>query len=272
MPFETLIALASAVSGVLLAVGGIVAGRGWGAKSAAAQNDQLQDDINTLRKDLERARQNKKGQSDGASGAVSEQDHREMTELVVSLRTKLEQTETTSMKASAEAQRLRAQLDDTTQQLEHSKAKVQELEQANAAQVSTGQEAAAYKDLQKELQEAKRAVAKLEVVEKERDIALRRIRELDRAQPEDARLRSLQDQLRASENARTKLEQELRAAASKQSGIDPDELQKLRAELAAANDRLSVTELVMDGVRARSNMLTQELKKARQQLEEYKKA
>ena len=39
------------------------------------------------------------------------------------------------------------------------------------------------------------------------------------------------------------------------------EIERLRAEIVAANERVAISERVMEGVRARSNMLSQEIKK-----------
>ena len=274
MPSDALITMVTAISsasGALLALGGIVAGMGWGAKRGERDAKRFKLEAEELRSDLARVR----ADNDTLQLAVAEsekvklleQEHQQLTETVRSLRADLEQTQQRAKTSEQGLQAAQQRLQETTDALHAAKKQVQLLEQAPPAPPSNLREL----ELEKELIDARKSIAKLEVVEKERDIALRRIRELDKAPPEDARLRSLQNQLRACETARAKLEQQLRAAASKSTGIDPDEMQKLRAELTTANDRIAVTERVMDGVRARSNLLTQELKKVRQELEECRK-
>ncbi|HNS97785.1 MAG TPA: hypothetical protein PLJ27_20110 [Polyangiaceae bacterium] len=94
--------------------------------------------------------------------------------------------------------------------------------------------------LEAERTTTKRLTERLEKVEKERDDAMERVK-------------SLASKLRAQEDAATK-------APSEQ------QMEALRQEVEVAKERVAVSERVMEGVRARSAMLSQELKKVKAEL------
>lgn len=274
---ELIIAVVSASSAVLLTVGGLVAGRGMGDMASRQKRMDMQATINSLRDKLQEAITKADGARAQMEALRVDTDNRPAAriegvepEKLAAVEARLAETEAKLKKAEAAADEadkefsiVREKLDKTEKRLAEANRQVAELE--GSAKGDNRLEA-----LEAELADAKRLAIKLEVVEKERDHALRRIRELDKKPAEEARLRTLTEQLKASEAARAKLEQQLRESAPGKPVTGSDEVEKLRAEVAAANERIAVSERVMDGVRARSNMLAQELKNTKAELESLK--
>ncbi len=246
---ELVIAAVSASCAVLLTVGGVLVGRAFGDMASRTRAAKSQATITSLQQSLQdalakadAARAEVEALRVDSDEKVSQALGAEMakSETFDALKTRLEDTEAKLKKAQAAADEadkeftiVREKLDKTEKRLAEANRRLAELESAGGDTKSSALEA--------ELAEAKRAVTKLEVVEKERDHALRRIRELD---------------------AELRKHEELPKVASSAS----EELEKLRAEVAAANERVAVSERVMEGVRARSNMLSQELKKTKAEL------
>jgi chromosome segregation ATPase len=251
---ELVIAAVSASCAVLLTVGGVVVGRAFGDMANRTRNAKSQATITSLQQSLQEAltkadaaraevealrvdTDEKVSQALGAELAKSEKSE----EAFDTLTSRLEETEARLKKAQAAADEadkeftiVREKLDKTEKRLAEANRRVAELESAAGDTKASS--------LEEELAEAKRALIKLEVVEKERDHALRRIRELD------AELRKHEELPKATSSAAS------------------EELEKLRGEVTAANERVAVSERVMEGVRARSNMLSQELKKVKAEL------
>jgi chromosome segregation ATPase len=273
---ELIIAAVSASSAVLLTVGGLVAGRGIGDMASRKKRMEMQATINALRDKLQEAITKADGARAEIEGLRVDMEARPApsdrveTENLAQLEARLADTEAKLKKAESAADEadkefsiVREKLDKTEKRLAEANRRVSELE--DSAKSDDRAEA-----LEVELADAKRLAVKLEVVEKERDHALRRIRELDKKPGEEARIRTVTEQLKASEAARAKLEQQLRELSAAKPEAGSDELEKLRAEVEAANERIAVSERVMDGVRARSNMLAQELKKTKAELDDLK--
>lgn len=274
---ELIIALVSASSAVLLTVGGLVAGRAMGDMASRKKRMDMQATINSLRDKLQEAITKADGaraqmeamRVDTESKPASKGEGIE-PEKLAEVEARLAETEANLKKAEVAADEadkefsiVREKLDKTEKRLAEANRRVADLEGAAAGDERL-------EALEAELENAKRLAVKLEVVEKERDHALRRIRELDKKPAEEARLRTLTEQLKASEAARVKLEEQLRESAPEKPATGSDEVEKLRAEVEAANERIAVSERVMDGVRARSNMLAQELKNTKAELEALK--
>jgi chromosome segregation ATPase len=284
---ELIIAAVSASCAVLLVVGSLVVGRATAEMAfrrkrlelqatLASLRDRLQEEstkADAARAEAESLRldaDERVSQALGAEMAKSENSEQSLEDLRAKLaetEAKLVKAETVADDADKEFSIVRDKLDQTEKRLAEANRRLA----AADGEASDGDQSEKVAALEQELQAAKKSAAKLAIVESERDQALKRIREMDKQPNESARIRTLEERVKTAEAAAAKLTAELRTRDERieslsSSSKDQGEVDKLQEELASANERLVVSERVMEGVRARSNMLSQELKRVKAEL------
>jgi len=289
---ELIIAAVSASCGVLLVVGSLVVGRATAEMVFRKKRLELQATVASLRERLQEestkadaARAEAESLRLDADERVSQALGAEMAksedagQSLEDLRAKLADTEAKLVKAEAiaddadkEFSIVRDKLDQTEKRLAEANRRLAAADDREASDGDPSEKVAA---LEQELEVAKKSAAKLAIVESERDQALKRIRELDKKPDESDKIRTLEERIKTAEAAAAKLTAELRTRDERieslsSSSKDQGDVDKLREELASANERLVVSERVMEGVRARSNMLSQELKRVKAELAESK--
>ena len=243
-------------SAVLLVGGGFLIGRVMAERAGRKRDELAQSYLATMQEDLNEARARADSARSNADalraemkkqvvGVVDEERkktaHTQQSLQVAEVRMAEIEEKYKTAKAAAdsaeiETKALRDQLDKAEKQLA-------EANQRIAAFTGTDDLATTVMG-DGELQEAKRTAERLEAAEKERDQAKKRIQELE------ADLRK-KDELARTVPAST-------------------EIERLRAEIVAANERVAISERVMEGVRARSNMLSLEIKKLKAAMGEGK--
>jgi len=236
-----------------MVVGGILVGRALGNMAARKRDEIARYDLATMQEDLNDALARADAARNNADALRVEVEKR-IAEVVTEERAKTKKAQqsldaavaqmgeaetasknakTTAENAEKERNVFRETLSDTEQQLVQANQRLDTLESENSSLKKSMAEA--------DRASSKRASEKLEVVIRERDHAMRRAQELEtelRKRPEGPRVTEVPRTANVSE-----------------------EIERMRAEVVAANERVAISERVMEGVRARSNMLALEVKK-----------
>ncbi len=247
---EMTIALVTAGSGLLLLVGGLMVGRAAVQSTEDKRRGALEDRLKALRDRLQEAGEQIEASRDEAAKAKADTD-----------RVRMEMEDRLSVEIGKEVARntkLSDELKEANKRLEEVQAKLLKLE-GGAAEL-------------KELQ------AKLAEVEAERDGLRSRTSEVERARSlaDMSKQTTLQKELASVRDNEQKLRAELRERDQKLEQVEKakqaavEEADKARKDLEAAKDRIAVSERVMEGVRARSTMLSQELKQVKEELAKLK--
>lgn len=264
---EMIIAAVSGSCGVLLVVGGVLVGRAMAERAANRRLAELQALAGSLRDRTQELTVKADGARAEAEAIRLESDERVAKALGEEL---------------AKSEKMREEFEDTTTHIAELKAK---LEKAEGKADEADKEFTIVREkldaTEKRLAETKRELAELEAKAsassdhaREIEQAQAKIKELEASKsPADAaRVRGLQEQLKAVQDAEGKLRMELKQRDKKieeltgalaKAGETAADLQK---EIEAFKERIAVSERVMEGVRARSGMLSQELKKAQEEI------
>lgn len=250
MSAEMIVAVVSAGSATLLLVGALMVGRASVQAKEEKRRAALEDRLRALRDRLQAAGEDLETARDESTKAVADVD-----------RVRLEMEDRLSVeigKEVARSSKLERDLSEANQRIEEAQARIHKLEAAG--------------------QELKEMQLRLSEVETERDSLLARTSEIDRARSlaDMSKQSSMQKELALARDNEQKLRADLRGRDQKleeaqramQSAVD--EAAQARKDLEAARERITVSERVMEGVRARSTMLTQELKKAQEEIARLK--
>lgn len=293
MPPETIIAAVSTSCGVLLVIGSLMVGRATADRAFRRKRAEMHATVTSLRERLQESLTKADAARAQAEALRLESDERVSQALgeqmakteagdqaledcrskVAELQAKLHKAEAATDEADKEFSIVREKLDQTEKRLAEANRRLAAADSGAGGSEGDEQAAKRIEALENELDVAKRAAAKLPVIEKERDQALRRIRELDKKPDGDKRARDLEAKLAAAEAEKAELERKLRSSEQKSETTaapvaDEGEVATLRADLEVAKERLAVSERVMEGVRARSNMLSAEVKRLKAELAE----
>lgn len=281
---EIVVAAVSASCAVLLVVGSLLVGSAMADRSSRKKRGELQASLAALREQLKEAStkadaaraeaealklesEEKLSEVLGQEMAKSDREVEELKEQLADSEAKLKKAKAAASEADKEFTILRDKLDKTEKRLA-------QLERtANESDNKDDSLQTKLDKVEAELSEAKQAATKLTVVERERDAAKKRVAELEKKNS-DGLLdlqRKLDDALAEGKRLASEIEARDERIKAMSSSTAPVNAEQLQQELAAANERVAVSERVMEGVRARSKMLSEELKRVKAELAELRK-